>query len=56
MNAHGISIKEIEKAKEKKYQKLGGFENGLYIETIEMEESNPKVMHFRKSPNKYPEI
>lgn len=54
--AHGISIEDLERIKQKKYVQRGGFEQGLYIERLEMESSNPKVRHFRASPNKYPEI
>jgi predicted house-cleaning noncanonical NTP pyrophosphatase (MazG superfamily) len=54
--AHGVSIKEVEQAKEKKCSERGGFEKGLYIETLEMDETNPRIEHFRKSPEKYPEV
>lgn len=54
--AYGISTKEVMHVKEKKYKERGGFEKGLYIEVVEMEEHNPKVKHFRASPDKYPEI
>ena len=54
--AYGISAQELERMRQKKYQERGGFEKGLYIESVEMEESNPKVKHFRASPDKYPEI
>lgn len=54
--AHSISLKEIETIKEEKHHEHGGFEKGFYVETIEMDESNPRVEHFRKSPQKYPEI
>ena len=54
--AHGISIEELEQIRQKKYEARGGFEQGLYIERLEMEENNPKVKHFRASPGKYPEV
>lgn len=54
--AYKISLEDIQKIKEKKLKERGGFEKGLFIETIEMEESNPKVKHFRASPDKYPEV
>ena len=54
--AYGISVQKVEQIREQKYQERGGFEKGLYIETLEMETTNPKVEHFRKSPLKYPEI
>lgn len=54
--AYNISFKEIEHVQKEKYIERGGFETGLYIKTLEMDNKNPKVEHFRKSPDKYPEI
>lgn len=54
--AYGILHTEVEQAKERKYNERGGFEKGLYIENLEMDEANPRIAHFRKSPDKYPEI
>lgn len=54
--AYGISLQEVIEVQNKKYQERGGFEKGLYIESLEMDENNPKIQHFRKSPHKYPEI
>ena|SRR3990167_9142824 len=54
--SYEIDFKEVEKVKAEKCNDRGGFEKGLYIETLEMDETNPRVQHFRKSPNKYPEI
>lgn len=54
--AYGISSEEIMQAKEKKYNERGGFEKGLFIEILEMDDNNPKVKHFRASPDRYPEV
>lgn len=54
--AYGISAQEIVSIKKKKYDERGGFEKGFYLETIEMNEGNSKIKHFRSSPEKYPEI
>lgn len=37
-------------------QKRGEFEKGFYLETVQMNEDNSKIKHFRSSPEKYPEI
>lgn len=55
-SAYNISMQDVLKEKERKCQDRGGFQKGLYIDSLEMDESNPKVAHFRKSPDKYPEI
>jgi len=54
--AYGILHDTVVQEKEKHYKARGGFEKGLYIETIEMDEDNPKIKHFQKSPDRYPEI
>lgn len=54
--AYSISLQEVTDVQNKKYQERGGFEKGLYIESLAMDENNPKIQHFRKSPHKYPEI
>jgi predicted house-cleaning noncanonical NTP pyrophosphatase (MazG superfamily) len=51
----GISMEEIAPVKEAKLKERGGFEAGLYIETVHVDDDNPKVEHFRLSPDKYPE-
>lgn len=53
--AYNISLEDIEKIKKQKYLERGGFEEGFYIKSIEMDENNPRIEHFRKSPDKYPE-
>ncbi len=54
--AYAIPKEIVLEEKEKRRQDRGGFEKGLYIETIEMDDANPRAAHFRKSPTKYPEI
>lgn len=54
--AHAISHEEIEAVRTSIHNKRGGFENGLFLEAIEMAEDNPAVQHFRKSPERYIEI
>lgn len=54
--AYNISTQELEQIRQKKYEERGGFEQGLYIETLEMEANNPRVKHFRASPDRYPEV
>ncbi len=54
--AYTISLEDIMHEKEKRFEERGGFETGFYLETIQMSEDNRRVEHFRKSPDKYPEI
>jgi predicted house-cleaning noncanonical NTP pyrophosphatase (MazG superfamily) len=54
--AHNITMNELLEVKNSTKEKRGGFEKGIFMETIEMDEDNLWVKHFRKSPDKYPEI
>lgn len=54
--AQGILPEEIATAKKAKRTVRGGFERGIYIDTIQMEEGNSKAQYFRATPEKYPEI
>lgn len=54
--AYGIAIAEVEQVKVQKYNQRGGFEQGLFIDTIMMQEDNPNASHFRLTPDRYPEI
>lgn len=52
---HGISQTEVRAAKHAKRKERGGFEKGIFLETIQMDENNIWVKHFRASPEKYTE-
>jgi len=52
---YNIDMKDIERIQKEKSDKRGNYEKGIFIETIEMEETNPKAKHFRAQPQKYPE-
>ena len=54
--AYKIKIEELKNIQKEKYNKRGGFERGLFIKTLEIDATNPIIEHFRKSPDKYPEI
>lgn len=53
---YGITYTEVSAAKATIYRKRGGFKKAIFLETIEMSESNPYVKHFRASPSRYPEV
>lgn len=50
-----ISMQEVLREKDAKLKERGGFETGLYIESVQMDEGNPRMDYFRASPDKYPE-
>jgi predicted house-cleaning noncanonical NTP pyrophosphatase (MazG superfamily) len=53
---YNISQEHLKAIQEQKYQERGGFEQGFFVEALEMAEGNPRAAHFRKSPDKYPEF
>jgi len=54
--AYEISPQEVAAAQKAAHQRRGGYEKGIFMQTIEMDVSNPRVAHFRKSPTRYPEV
>jgi len=56
---HGLQIEHIEKKRIQKQLERGGFSKGLFVEFIEVEESeesNPVIEYCLAQPDKYPEI
>ena len=52
---YAITHEEIMAAKQTAYQARGGFQQGLFLESIAMDSTHRKVKYFRKSPDRYPE-
>ena len=55
VHALGLTKEEIEKARQDKEAKSGGFDEGIYIETVEIPEDNKWVGYYRKNSERYPE-
>lgn len=53
--AAGISDDEVRLAKLKKLEKKGGFSEGVYVDSIELEDGDEWVEYYRREPKKYPE-
>lgn len=52
---YNITEDELMVEKQTKFQERGAFEKGIFLEYIEMAEDNPRIAHFRSTPDKYPE-
>ncbi len=52
----GITPDEIEAARLKKREVSGGFEKGIYLSCVDIEENNPAVEFYLKQPERYPHI
>ncbi len=52
----GISTEEfLQKVEEKKIDK-GWFEQGLYVKTMEMDETNKRSDYYKQDPERFPEV
>lgn len=51
-----ISSDEIDRVKEEKFKKKGGFAKGLFVETLELNEDDEWNGYYRKSPDIFREI
>lgn len=51
-----ISWGQIEARRVAKASARGAFKDGIFIESIEMDEENPEIATYRKHPDKFPEI
>lgn len=48
-----LQVSEVQSAK---FRKKGGFENGVFVESVRLPEDDEWVQYYRNSPEKYPEI
>jgi len=52
----GLTREDIAAAQQRKNDKAGPFKKGLYIDTVEMDESDKWVAYFRENAERYPEV
>ncbi|KKQ32267.1 MAG: hypothetical protein US49_C0011G0008 [candidate division TM6 bacterium GW2011_GWF2_37_49] len=55
-SAQNIDLAEIEEARISKNVKRGGFNDGIYISAIEVDENNPAIKRYLSNRDKYHEI
>ena len=53
---YGISDEQVREAQAAKFNKKGGFADGVFIESVTLPERDEWVKYYRKSPEKYPEV
>jgi predicted house-cleaning noncanonical NTP pyrophosphatase (MazG superfamily) len=51
-----LTDEEINKVKDYRKKEFGGYKEGSYIETIEIDEDNPLIDYYLARPEKYPKI
>lgn len=52
----GVSNEEVAHSKKQKLAKKGGFSDGIFVESIELNDDDEWVGYYRKEPLKYPEV
>ena len=53
---YGISDTQLQTVQKAKYDKKGGFRRGVFVDTVEADESDEWTAYYRKSPMKYHEV
>lgn len=53
---YGITDEQIREAQQAKFDKKGGFADGVFVESVTLSEDDEWTAYYRKSPEKYPEV
>lgn len=53
---HSINPDEISEIQQKKFDNKGGFENGIYVESIRLSNDDEWVNYYRENPDIFPEV
>lgn len=53
---YDLTASDVTSAQKRKNEKSGAFAQGLYIESLEIDEANQWTSYYRKHPERYPEI
>ena len=53
---YNVTDGEVDAMRSRKFSKKGGFSEGIFVETIELNDEDEWVAYYRKEPLKYPEI
>lgn len=51
-----ITEEQVENAKRKRFEKIGGFATGTFVETLELADDDEWVEYYRKHPDIFPEL
>lgn len=52
----GVSEEELRAVMDKKREKVGGFEDRLYVEYVDADDESEWVEYYLENPDKYPEV
>lgn len=53
---YGVTDEQIAATQQAKFAKKGGFKDGIFIESVTLDEADKWVKYYRESPEKYPEV
>lgn len=52
----GFSFESVDEERKKKREQRGGFEQRIFVETVEFPEGHPTIAYCLQHPHRYPEI
>lgn len=52
----GSTREEVDRLAEERYASAGGFEQGIYVETVALQDDDPWIAYYSSDPVKYPEV
>jgi predicted house-cleaning noncanonical NTP pyrophosphatase (MazG superfamily) len=52
----GYDMGTIEKRRQQRFSERGGFDRGIYVETVELADSDPMVAYYANEPDRFPEV
>ncbi|MBI3889193.1 hypothetical protein HY312_01265 [Candidatus Saccharibacteria bacterium] len=53
---YGITDLQVGEVQAAKFDKKGGFSDGVFVESVTLPESDEWVQYYRNAPEKYPEM
>jgi len=56
MDLNGVSLEEVVKVKDTKFQKKGGFSEAAYVEILELDTDDEWNEYYRKQPDVFKEL
>ena len=54
--AYNLSFQTVEASRQEKLKTRGSFDDRIYSEYVDIDESHPLYAHYKSEPEKYPEI
>lgn len=53
---YGVTDEQVRAVQQAKFTKKGGFTDGIFVESVTLEEDDEWTAYYRAAPDKYPEV